>query len=263
MAVEINWQVLSLFIIIIFAMSGFSRGWWKEAITTVLLAGLVLLLQQPNLAESFVGFLNKIVALIWGLIPDSLKATTVDSVGATLGFISTDAPQFDASSSSTWFFFLGIIMIGSIIFGRSSLGNQPTLVGRVIGLAGGVLNGFLTISIAREYLDGRALPGTEELANNGSPIPIISSNTYAPPSETYIVQFSNLPSQTILDNIVPWLILGAGGLLLVSLLVSRINFDRSPQGAKISTKLPPYYRKPAPKPQSFTETLTAVVRRLT
>ena len=248
MAVEINWQVLSLFIITIFAMTGFSRGWWRESITLTLLAGLVFLLQQPDLAERFVGIINSIVALVWRFIPTNIKTATVENVGTVIGLTSTGAPQFDPSSTSTWLFILGIIMIGSIIFGRSSLSTPPTLVGRIIGAFAGVLNGFLAVSIAREYLDGRALPGTEELANSSSAIPIISSNTYAPPAEAYMVQFSNLPSQTILDNVIPWLVMGAGGILLVSVFLSRVKVDVGTRGTKIQTRLPPYYKKPKGPP---------------
>ena len=43
--VEVNWTLLTYLFIALFALGGYFKGWWKEAIVTVFLTVLVLLLQ--------------------------------------------------------------------------------------------------------------------------------------------------------------------------------------------------------------------------
>ena len=48
--IEINWSAITYYVIGLFALSGFFRGWWKEAITAFFLGILVFLLRTPDVA---------------------------------------------------------------------------------------------------------------------------------------------------------------------------------------------------------------------
>ena len=62
---EIDWTVLTYAVIGLFALTGFFRGWWKEAVTTIFLVILLFFLQQPAIAESFVAVINNTTNCPW------------------------------------------------------------------------------------------------------------------------------------------------------------------------------------------------------
>src|ERR1051325_4109723 len=96
---QINVTLLTYIVVIIFAISGFYRGWWKEAITTIILAFLIFLLQTPNFAQNLITTFNSIVTTVWALVPVSLK----DLLSSTFGVdTSGRALQADVNSTSTW-----------------------------------------------------------------------------------------------------------------------------------------------------------------
>ena len=70
---EINWTVLTYFIIGLFILNGFFRGWWKEALTTAILVFFVFLLQQPGVAEGFINLINGFLNSVWQILPESFR----------------------------------------------------------------------------------------------------------------------------------------------------------------------------------------------
>src|SRR5688572_24566536 len=97
---EINWTILSYLVIIFFAVSGFSKGWWKEAVITVVLAFFLFLLQNPNLAQTLIDGFNNLINTIWSFIPTEI--TPVVNTGLSTVFAvqtgGSEAWQADASS---------------------------------------------------------------------------------------------------------------------------------------------------------------------
>src|SRR5262245_34744489 len=108
----INWTVLTIIVIIYFAVSGFSRGWCKEAAITVVLAIFIFLLQNPNLAQTLIDALNRLIATIWSFIPTEI--TPVVNTGLSTVFAvqtgSNNAWQADASSPATWLTLLAVAL---------------------------------------------------------------------------------------------------------------------------------------------------------
>jgi hypothetical protein len=101
---EIDWMFLSFLVIAFFAVGGFFKGWWKEAVATLFLVFLLLLLMRPDWAQTFINVLNQIILIIWEL--------AVRVLNSLLGFNPTGTPfQFDASSSGTWIIIL-ILSLG-------------------------------------------------------------------------------------------------------------------------------------------------------
>lgn len=238
---QIDWTLLSYIVIGFFAVLGFFRGWWKEAITAFLLALLVLLLQNPDWAQTVIDWLNRVIVA---------AATFLNTL---VGF--PDDPQtffqLDDGRPGTWLgilvFMLGLSALISWLFLPGAASKRPsifytvTLIGRVLGLLMGGINGFLIISLVREYLDGRSLPGNTPLETE---ITAQGGSSFGPALSTLTIQAVNLPTTTILDSYIPWLIIVGGFLILLIALWSRVKWvTKAGAGSRIEYT-PPYGYKP-------------------
>lgn len=240
----INWMVVTYIVIGYFAVSGFSRGWWKEAITTIILAVLIFLLQNPTWAESFIDLINGLISTVWSVIPGSITPTLSNGIEAAFAVNTGGGPfQFDAATPGTWLTILVLVIGGAILFSRNSLGFEPTLIGKVMGAFIGGLNGFLIISLVREYLDGRALPGQTV---STAQITVVGSSSFGPPASDVSIQAVGLPNVTILDSMIPWVAIGIGLLFLFSVFRTRVGVASNQHGRKLQAKIPPFYKVPPP-----------------
>lgn len=148
---EINWTMLSYVVIAIFAVVGFYRGWWREAIIFVFLAVLIFLLLNPNIAQWIIEQVNGVIAFIWNLIPAGIKTTLggwLDSIFSIS--IGSGPPQINPSDGATWIAILIIFMFTAILIGRAFLGANlartgtryaPTCLGSFFGGCWGRLTG--------------------------------------------------------------------------------------------------------------------------
>lgn len=245
---NIDWLLLTYLIIGVFALLGFFRGWWKEAVTVLLLAVLVLLLQQPDWAEIIINTVNGLISSVWFLVEDLFS------------FLPDGGPiQFDAGSPGTWIMVL-ILFLGSAALvsrlalpdyhtGKKGTFYSVTIMGRLLGFFLGALNGFLFVSLIREYLDGRALPGTIPPQTE---IVVASSSGFGPASANLSLQAVNLPNFTILDSYIPLVVIGIGLLIFFAALKSRVGVAISAQGGKLESRSPYGYamtkKQPLPAP---------------
>jgi hypothetical protein len=233
----LDWTTLTIFLIVFFAISGFLRGWWKEAFTTVFLAMLVFLLKQPDTAEWLIGSYNSIVALIWGYIPTNITTVSASDTDSLVAITRTAPPEMlviDPANGGTWFYMLLLAVGIPTLWTRSSFDNQPTSLGKLLGVGVGAFNGLLIMGLLREYLDGRSLPNGEGLSESG----IILSSGSAATTEAMITA-TNLPTYTILDSMLPWVIILIAALLAFSFFKTRVGTD----GQKVVYNLPPLYVK--------------------
>jgi hypothetical protein len=230
---EVNWLVLTYIVVGLFALSGFFRGWWKEGITTGVLILLLFLLQQPWIAQGLIDLMNWAVGLVWSLSPEFFS-----SIFDTLFAANTNgrAAQADPSDSGTWLLLLVLLLTASTLIGRASMGKTINPLGSVLGGLVGALNGFLVISLVREYIDGRGLPGgggtpaTEIAMAGGSSLGTASSGLSA--------HAVAVPSFTIMDSLTPWIIMLIGLFIVVSVVKTGFGI----QGVKISRKIPAGYK---------------------
>ncbi|MEM7344736.1 MAG: hypothetical protein AAF485_10865, partial [Chloroflexota bacterium] len=95
---EIDGTILTYTFVGLYALFGFYRGWWREAMTTTFLAVLVLLLQQPVWAQFVIDSIN------------SLLTFALTTISRFVTFELT-AFQLDATNAETWLVIL-LIMIG-------------------------------------------------------------------------------------------------------------------------------------------------------
>lgn len=241
---EIDWTVVTLLIVSFMAINGFFKGWWREAVITVVITGLIFLLQNPDLAESVVNLVNQGLAAVSGIINQIFGAIPT----------SNGEPfQLQPSDPATWFILLFLLLGGASLLARlvlpaGGIGGQyygVSFLGRTLGFVLGAINGFLLLGIAREYLDGRSLPGTVIPGTvTTADATILSSNTYGPAASTVAIQATGLPDFTILDSALPWIIIILGAIVLIAAINSRVGVaSRSGEGWKIDSRLPYGYHR--------------------
>lgn len=246
---EIDWTVLTYLVVGISVLVGFSSGWWKEAIITFFLGLLVFLLQNPEFAQTLVDSINSLLALV----PDSIITFFENVLGREINL------QIDASAPSTWLLILfGGILI-AIQLGRFGLpaNYYLTPIGSIFGALLGGVNGFIILNLVREYLDGRSLPGGSDIATPAvAGITMAGESSFGPAASSLSIQATNLPRFTILDSLVPWIIVGIGLLILLVALTGSITVESNKENMKKITRRTPFgYKAAKTKPPSREECL--------
>lgn len=240
---ELNWTVVTLVVMGGFALTGFLRGWWKEAVNTIFLGLLIFLLRQSQLAQLLIETLNQVLDFLWQLIPGAFR----DQLGVWLEPVfGLDELRADAGAGATWFTILLLSIGGAILLSRFLMpsGHRPrfpyyiysvTWSGAILGALLGLLNGWIITSLLREYLLGQSLP-TNDLAAG-----IVSTQqATAQP----VVQALQTPANTVLDSFVPWLVIIFGLFLAAAAIKTRVVVERNKQGfTKVQLKAPVGYQK--------------------
>lgn len=233
---EINWTVVTYLVIGLFALSGFFRGWWKEGILTLFLVLLLVLLQIPTVAEAVITFINDIVEAIWGIAPDFFSYIFELLFGVSTA--NNAAAQFDPSEAGTWLLVLVIMLVVAVLVGNLLVpGRGVTVVGSVLGGLLGAFNGFLAVSLVREYLDGRALPGSQ--AQLPTEIQLQGGAVAGRAAPGFTIQATELPQFTILDSILPWILIGVGLVIFIAVIRTGFGF----RGFGLNRRVPPGYRR--------------------
>lgn len=242
---EINWTMLTYAVIALFALSGFYKGWWKEAITAAFLALLMFLLKSPELAQSFVDGINWFIELVWRIVPDSIKPTVEQVFDIGPGMV----PTVDASDPTTWLIILVFLMLVSIIISRSSLPNsgpgkgyEVRPMGSLLGGLLGGLNGFIFMGLIRAYLNGSNLPG----GGTGAPpteIVTAAGGTVGVATTDVVITATDVPAFTLLDSYLPWVLIVLGGMVFIMALTNRVGMSSKDGYRKVSQKQPYGYRE--------------------
>lgn len=230
--VRLNWTLITYLFIGLFVLSGFFKGWWKEAVTTFFLAVLVLLLQFPEVAQWLVNRVNEVLATVWEWVP----LTFGESLEPLLGLDPTGpAPRIDATNGGTWLAIMLVLLGLSILISRASLPNQirhrgtqyayvVSPLGAFLGGLLGGLNGFLIVNLIREYLTGTNLPtGPSEVAAGLAS----TNNTLGIASSGVDFRVTDLPSFTILTNPLAWLVVAFGVFVFLAVLSNRVTVSRA------------------------------------
>lgn len=237
--VTMDYAVLMWMVIILFGMVGFFRGWWKEGLTTGFLTLLIVLLKFPGLAELIVNTTNKILKILYVVVV--ARSLDLERLAEVAGELEEIPIRIDPTDYRVYIFGLIGVLIASYLVGKIGINKKvigPSLLGALLGAIFGLLNGFTVISLVREYVLGRYLPGATEAA---------AAEAEAITSITLAVE--ELPTPTVVEGWVPWLIVAIGALLLFAVLATRLSVERT----KIKGVAPPLYREAKePKPPAAT-----------
>lgn len=217
-SLQIDYTLVTYIVIGIFALVGFMRGWWKEAVTTGLLTLLVLVVKRPEAAATVFDFIDKLVVTIWQAL-QRLRETS-DLVASALP--AEEPPVIDGKRQSIYIIILIAAVVASYFFSKIGLTQTMSAGARLIGALLGAYNGYIVLNLLDWFMRGR-LPGVGEVTAAG-----------APPSEVTLT-VKNLPATSTLEQDgVVLLILAGGFLVFLVALATSISFAR---------RQPPLYRR--------------------
>ena len=220
--VQVDYNVLAYMIVGVFGLVGFFRGWWKESITAGLLTLLLVMLMVPSLATVIVGALNTAVDTVWNFI-QSLRQSS-----PAVASVAQAGPPPDVDPQRYWVYVIALVVlvVASYFIGKIGLTEGVSAGSRLLGALVGFYNGFVSVSLLREFVIGRYLPGASAAAAAA-----------APPSSVS-VQVMNMPQASATDTPTIYLLIGVGFLLFIVALITGFNI----QGVKFSRKPPPLHK---------------------
>jgi uncharacterized membrane protein required for colicin V production len=148
MVLPIDYSDLLILVLAVFTFVGVMRGWYKEALTTLVVAVLAVLVWQPSIAQEIVDVINKVIKLIvmfvqagFSLDVGKISAQTVDP-----GWL------LDPNSYGLYTVVTVILLIGSYLIGDLSFKTRVTPLGRLLGGFLGLCNGYVIVSLIRQYV---------------------------------------------------------------------------------------------------------------
>jgi hypothetical protein len=212
--ISIDYQTLTLIAVMLFAMVGFMRGWIKEGLTTLVLIALVGLLYYPSLMAPVVSGFNKLMTIVKAL----LKMGGVGGATAT----ATAGAQSAATGDSTYSALMWVLVVFlaiSFLGGQITVGDKKlSALSRILGGLAGALNGFIAISLFKEYmlryLQKIPLPTTTV----GGASATAGIQAAAPAAGGVAISVQNLPQQPFIGSIGSTVMILGGAALLVVLL---------------------------------------------
>jgi hypothetical protein len=147
MTLPIDFRELQLLILFIFAMVGIMRGWYREGITSLFVAVLGILAWQPEVGQRIINFINDLIRFILIFVRSGFSF----DLSRLSAQVVSPSELLDPDSYRFWMWVTVIMVVVSYVIGETSQAKLTGL-GRVLGGVLGVANGFVLLSLARQYL---------------------------------------------------------------------------------------------------------------
>jgi hypothetical protein len=171
MTLPIEYSEVLILVVLIFAVVGMMRGWYKEGITSLFVAFLAVLVWQPDIAERIIQFINDLIKYFTNFITSgfSLEAASVA--------VEQSSPNIplDPSSYQLWIIITVIMVLASYLIGEATFRGSVTPLSRIVGGLLGAANGFILVSLAKEYLFNTAV-AQGQVSAQGGPVSIQLTN---------------------------------------------------------------------------------------
>ncbi len=179
MALPINYADVVTLFLFLFAAIGLMRGWYKEGVTSFFAAGLAVLVWKPDQARNVIDVANDLIKLItmflksgFSLQPDQIMAQSVD-------------PDLllDPDSYRLYIVVMVVLLVVSYLVGETTFKQRITPLGRLLGGLLGAFNGYVILSLIKQYLlndlqaQGKLVAQSDELAVQLTGVP--TSNFFA------------------------------------------------------------------------------------
>jgi hypothetical protein len=198
----IPYEQLLLLVMALFMFVGATRGWYREFISSAVLVALTVFLLKPELATPIVRYISGLLRLIIAFIRSGFSldlSKLAESVGGIELPFGTDNP---------YMFFI-IALVGFVLLSYSTVGasQKVTPLSRILGGLLGLFNGFIVVSLFREYAVKYIQRASPDLSAAGLPSAINVSVT-------------NLPVGGLLTGTAGMVMLILLGLIVGVLLVS-------------------------------------------
>ena len=213
--VDIDYRVLTYIVIGLFAFNGFTRGWLREALTTVLLMALVVMLAQPALTQRIITIASAVTKAFLSAFLKRAGTGTVGALNTTVGSIfSVDNPYGFLILATV------LLILLSYALGRRTLDEgRLSPLSRLLGGTLGAVNGFIVLSLLRQYL----LTLLHLPASGG-----VSAAQAGQVTQQVTVGVKNLPPIGLTTGFTPWIFLAFGFMVFV-FLVRELATRRSRQ----------------------------------
>jgi hypothetical protein len=179
-AITLDWSTLAIIVVVLFAISGYLRGWWREAITTIFVVALAIFLTQPDLARSIIDAINNIITVVWNAISGLLSGAGVAAAAAEPPVV------LNPENQSLYVIILIVIVLLSYFTSRITLGGRTiSFGGRIFGGILGAVNGYIIVNLFKEFVVGGLVPGTGVSVQSAAPSTLSVSVADVPPQSVF------------------------------------------------------------------------------
>jgi hypothetical protein len=144
--IEYN-EVLSL-VLVIFGIVGMMRGWYREGVTALFVALLAVLVWQPEIGEAIIDWINNFIRFIVAFFRAGLTFNTERLTAQAAG----TNPPLDPDSYRLWIVITVVLVGVSYAIGEATFNGKMAPLGRLLGGIIGAANGFVLISLVKQYL---------------------------------------------------------------------------------------------------------------
>jgi hypothetical protein len=173
---SIPYEQVLLLVMALFMFIGAMRGWYREFISSVVLIALAVFLIQPELATPVVRYISGLLRIILAFFRSgfSLDLTKLSDVVKQIEL------PFDANNP--YMFFI-LVLVGFVVLSYMTIGpsRKVTSLSRILGGLLGLFNGFLVVSLFKEYVIKYFQTTSPALAAAGAP-PAVAIAVGSPPT---------------------------------------------------------------------------------
>jgi hypothetical protein len=140
-------EVLTL-VLVIFGIVGMMRGWYREGITALFVALLAILVWRPEIGEAIIAWVNNFIRFFVAFFKAGLTFNTAKLTAQA----AATGPMLDPNSYRLWIV-ITVVLIGiSYAVGEATFNGKMVPLGRLLGGIIGAANGFVLISLVKQYL---------------------------------------------------------------------------------------------------------------
>ena len=176
MTLPIDYNEVLTLVLVIFGIVGMMRGWYREGMSALFVALLAILVWRPEIAEALITWVNNFLRFVVAFFKAGLTFNTTRLQAYTAGA----EPILDPSSYRLWIV-VTVALIGiSYVVGEATFNGKMTPLGRLLGGIIGAANGFMLISLTKQYLanywvsQGRIMAQSGDVAIQMTNVPATS-----------------------------------------------------------------------------------------
>jgi hypothetical protein len=173
MTLPIEYSEVLTLVLVIFGIVGMMRGWYREGVTALFVALLAILVWRPEIGDAIIAWVNSFLRFIVAFFKAGL---TFNTAKLTASAASTST-LLDPSSYRLWIV-VTVAMIGvSYAVGEATFDGKIAPLGRLLGGIIGAANGFVIISLTKQYLtnywaaQGRVVTQSSQVAIQMTNVP--------------------------------------------------------------------------------------------
>ena len=173
MTLPIEYSEVLTLVLVIFGIVGMMRGWYREGVTALFVALLAILVWRPEIGDGIIAWVNSFLRFIVAFFKAGL---TFNTAKLTASAASTN-PLLDPSSYRLWIVVTVAMIAISYAVGEATFDGKMAPLGRLLGGIIGAANGFVVISLTKQYLanywadQGRVVSQSSQVAIQMTNVP--------------------------------------------------------------------------------------------